>query len=167
MKEKWNALKKVAKKASATQRREIHRTGGGSNPLPQLQEREEAIMEVIAENIAPLPNPFDSDRAVDMHPPELGKPIENSIPPDMKDISFLKPATKARNAEKLELLDMKREQHLLEMKLIQEMHDEKLQMAKKEHDLKVKILKAKLEKTTSENNRQNSFLDNYGMNYMH
>lgn len=66
----WKNLKSKAKKDAAGERRGKFQTGGGP-PTPAMDPLSKKIICMIPQQIAPLPNPYDDDGALDISLPEV------------------------------------------------------------------------------------------------
>lgn len=80
LKDKWLNMKKKAKKASADQRKETFKTGGGVSSSMSIDNNDEKVLSLIADQIKPLPNQYDSDRAAD-----FDQNIEANFPINSRD----------------------------------------------------------------------------------
>ena len=65
MQGKWENIKKEVKTKLKAERSEVFKTGGGVAKLPNYEEGENTVLELVAKNAKPLANPDDSDRLAD------------------------------------------------------------------------------------------------------
>lgn len=109
LKDKWENNKKKAKKLACDQRKEIYRTGGGVSEAEPLTTNDDKVLEVIADQIKPIENSFDSDRLADKRvcAEVIDEVIVVQSPPEKKKIKLA--------SEKEELLEMRKIEHELNM----------------------------------------------------
>ena len=70
-------MKAVAKKADASHKRELYRTGGGRMPKDAaISDLDQQVLDILVDSIDPVPNSFDDDasfhgdKADDEHEPD-------------------------------------------------------------------------------------------------
>lgn len=137
--QKWRTLKKGAKKASAMQRKEIFKTGGGVSEAPPITQHENIVLGMIQEQIKPLSNPFDSDKKADVL--EVSADIKE-LPQDHK-VARIKTENAPKKSKMAEsecsLLEMKRVEHELRIAHMKEEHELKLSQMREEHQARLKM----------------------------
>lgn len=64
--QKWENVKKAAKKKLSLERQEVFKTGGGEAEKIVFTENEIKVIEIMGQAAKPLSNPFDSDAIADV-----------------------------------------------------------------------------------------------------
>ena len=157
LKKCWENMKTVAKKATAINKRERYRTGGGSLPKDATVSDElEQELDMVGTFINPLANPFDDDASIngDKEPNEVVDldvtPSSSQNPPPQtpaptpnhgqrEQFISARPSVKTRANSQQQLLAMEEEEHDLRM----EYWRLKIQFLKEKHATKMAKLKAK------------------------
>ena len=148
-------MKATAKKAKASHKRELYRTGGG--PLPEeatISDLDEQVLALLAGSIDPVPNRFDDDASYHADEVEdeadeivdvakLGQSTSGAVNENMfapADQPVTSQSKRKQNYE--ELMVMERKEH--EMRI--QYWEWKVQFLKEEHEAKMKKLSADLSK---------------------